>query len=230
MSLVDLPEIRNYSDGNGNVIESPTTHKDCRVIIRGSNNRLVVGGGAVLNCIINLDCDNAVVIIGNHTKEKTPFKSTIRIGQDATVTIGDNVTCTSSVFISAVEGASVVIGDDCMFASGVVVRSDDAHPIFDIETGVRANPARNVTIGNHVWLSDRVAVLAGAEIGDGSVIGLGAVVKKRIPNNCIAVGVPAKVTKENIAWERPHLSLRKPFMKPDASTVQRSVYWNKTTD
>jgi len=38
-------------------------------------------------------------------------------------------------------------------------------------------------------------VLSGVTIGDGSVIGAGAVVTRDIPPNCIAVGVPARVVR-----------------------------------
>lgn len=226
IEIVDLSEITNYMDDYGNVITSPKKHEKCRVLIRGRNNKITVAE----NAIINLDCNNAEVFIGGHDLSKIPFKATIRMGENSTLRVGNNVTCTSMAFISAVEGASVNIGDDCMFASGVVIRTDDAHPIFDIASGIRVNPSKNVSIGNHVWLGDRVSVLSGGEIGDGSVIGLGSIVKKIIPNNCIAVGSPAKITKRNIAWERPHLSLHKQFMKPDATCIKKSIYWNPTKE
>jgi hypothetical protein len=47
----------------------------------------------------------------------------------------------------------------------------------------------------------------------------------RITNNCVAVGTPARAVRYDIAWERPHLSLVRPFYKPDGSTVPHSPYW-----
>lgn len=44
------------------------------------------------------------------------------------------------------------------------------------------------------------------------------------------VGIPARIVRRNIAWERPHLSLTKPYYKPDASTVQKSASWNLTIE
>lgn len=35
-----------------------------------------------------------------------------------------------------------------------------------------------------------------------SIIGAGSLVKSKIPNNCIAVGVPAQVIRKDIAWSR----------------------------
>jgi len=41
-----------------------------------------------------------------------------------------------------------------------------------------------------------VAVMPGVTIGENSVIGANAVVTKDIPDNSIAVGIPAKVIKQ----------------------------------
>ena len=42
---------------------------------------------------------------------------------------------------------------------------------------------------------DNVVILPGVTIGNGCVIGSNAVVTKDLPDNCIAVGIPAKVIK-----------------------------------
>lgn len=39
-------------------------------------------------------------------------------------------------------------------------------------------------------------------IGSGSVVGIGSVVSTNITDNSIAVGVPAKVVKTDIVWDR----------------------------
>lgn len=66
---------------------------------------------------------------------------------------------------------------------------------------------------------------------DGTVIGFRSVVIREIPNNCIAVGSPAKVVRKNIAWERPHLSFVSPPYKPNVNYVTKSDdYWNETLD
>lgn len=155
----------------------------------------------------------------------------IRVGQDSAVIIGADVTSTGSCVVSAVEGSTVEFGDDVMIASQNQVRADDGHPIFDVRSGKRVNPAKNIRIGNHVWLAGGAVALGGADIGDGSVIGFGSLVNGRLPNNCVAVGTPARVVRRDIAWERPHLSFVAPPYKPDSSSIPvTEEYWRLTEE
>jgi acetyltransferase-like isoleucine patch superfamily enzyme len=54
---------------------------------------------------------------------------------------------------------------------------------------------KRVTIGNDVWIGCNSVIMPGIQIGDGAIIGAGAVVTKDIPDYAIAVGVPAEVKK-----------------------------------
>ena len=51
-------------------------------------------------------------------------------------------------------------------------------------------------IGDNVWVGDNVTILPNVHIGNGCVVGSNSVVTKDIPDNCIAVGIPAKVIKK----------------------------------
>lgn len=50
-------------------------------------------------------------------------------------------------------------------------------------------------IGNNVYLGAHVLIIGGVNIGNNVIVGAGAVVVKDLPNNCIAVGNPAKPIK-----------------------------------
>jgi acetyltransferase-like isoleucine patch superfamily enzyme len=114
------------------------------------------------------------------------------------ITIGDNVNFSDHVHIACTN--RVTIGDGVLSGSRVIVTDHD-HGIYvgpeqsspDVPPNERAlSSAQSVTIGRNVWLGDGVAVLGGAEIGEGSIIGANSVVKGPIPAYCIAVGAPAK--------------------------------------
>ena len=53
----------------------------------------------------------------------------------------------------------------------------------------------DVTIGEGSFLGVGTSVIPGVRIGRWSIVGIGAAVTKDLPDNCTAVGVPAKVIK-----------------------------------
>ena len=53
-----------------------------------------------------------------------------------------------------------------------------------------------VTIGNDVWIGSRVIILPGVTIGDGCIIGAGAVVTKDVPPYSVVGGVPGRIIRK----------------------------------
>lgn len=70
-------------------------------------------------------------------------------------------------------------------AFGDPLAGKDGHPASKGET----------RIGNDVWIGFRAMVLSGVNIGDGAVIGAGAVVAADVPPYAIVGGNPAKVIR-----------------------------------
>ena len=52
-----------------------------------------------------------------------------------------------------------------------------------------------ITIGNNVYIGMGVIVLPNVTIGNNVIIGAGSIVTKDIPDNSVAIGIPAKVIK-----------------------------------
>ena len=90
----------------------------------------------------------------------------------------------------------IEIGHDCLIAEMVSIRDHD-HAFEDFQIPIRDQGAACAPfrIGNNVWLAARVVLVKGVTIGDGAIIGAGAVVTKDVPAGAIAVGVPARVVK-----------------------------------
>jgi len=86
----------------------------------------------------------------------------------------------------------IVIGDNCMLASGVYVTDSDWHDIYNRITIGRTEPVR---IENNVWVGDSAIICKGVTLGENSIIGAGAVVVNSVPSNCISAGNPARVVK-----------------------------------
>jgi len=91
----------------------------------------------------------------------------------------------------------LIIERDCLIASGCMI-TDNNHgksPVSGPYSG-QSLEARATYIGRNVWLGENVAVLAGSNIGDNSIIGANSVVTGTIPENSIAAGIPARVIKK----------------------------------
>ncbi len=91
-------------------------------------------------------------------------------------------------------GNGVRIAPHVMMIAANHVFSDPGRPIH--RQGLDHGP---ILIEDDVWIGGRVNVLAGVTVGQGSVIGAGAVVTKDVPPYSVAVGVPARVIKSRVA-------------------------------
>lgn len=66
---------------------------------------------------------------------------------------------------------------------------------LDIPIKVQGTTRSGIVIEDDVWVGSNVTFLDGVHVGQGSVIGAGAVVRGTIPPFSIAVGVPARVVR-----------------------------------
>lgn len=65
-----------------------------------------------------------------------------------------------------------------------------------------------ITLGSRVWLPS-ATVNPGVTIGDDVVVGAGSLVTKDIPSHCLAVGIPARVIRDNYPPRPPDDEVRK---------------------
>ena len=104
----------------------------------------------------------------------------------------------------------LIIGKFCSIACGAKFIFNSANhnlssvstypfPIFFEEWGLNIKDVTaawdnkgNIIIGNDVWIGYEAVIMAGVTIGDGAIIGTGAVVTKDVPPYTIVGGVPAK--------------------------------------
>ena len=105
--------------------------------------------------------------------------------------------------------ADVAIGAFCQIADGVVIAPrNHIHQNFTIhdfpyELGAREHlfpegiweGRFRARIGNDVWIGQNAIILHGVEIGDGAVVGAGAVVTHSVPAYAIVAGNPARIVR-----------------------------------
>lgn len=115
----------------------------------------------------------------------------------------------TAIHPSAIIGNSVNIGKGCMVCPRAVMTCDitiGQHSIINISSTVShdsvigkfvtispgVNIAGKVIISDECWIGIGATITDKVSIGKGTYIGAGAVVTKDIPENVLAVGVPAK--------------------------------------
>ncbi len=118
----------------------------------------------------------------------------------------------TAIHPSAVMSRYVLFGAGTIVTAGVILTNRiriDRHVILNLDTTVGhdciledfvtvapgAHISGNVHVGEGTDIGTGAVVIQGVRIGRWSVIGAGTVVTKDIPDNCTAVGVPAKVIK-----------------------------------
>ena len=221
-----------WSDDRNNRIVAPASVlPQLNIAFRGHDCLVDIHPQAKIGLLkVEMHGSGSEVHIGAVPLSYAAFAAHMRIGEACHVRIGDGVTTAARMVICASEGASVTIGEDCMIATDVQIRTDDAHPIFDVRSGQRVNTSKDVVIGKHVWLAYGARCLGGSHVGDGSVIGMGSIVTSTIPNNCVAAGIPSRVIRRDAAWERDHLALEPVPTSTTNGIATRRTCWQLTQD
>lgn len=178
--------------------------------VGGENNTVIIKK----NCVINKPLFH---IIGKNNK--IIFEENCHVGPNCSfwmegnniqIIIGNHTSFTNNVHVNAQEdNMSIEIGEDCMFSNHIIIRTSDSHAIYSSESNKRINPAKPIKIGNHVWIASGSEVMKGVIIGDGCIVGSQTMVTKDVPANCLVVGRPARVVKENIRWTREDVIFHK---------------------
>ena len=86
-------------------------------------------------------------------------------------------------------GAGVYIGDDVKLLTGT-------HEIGPREQRCGRGRWASIVIGDGTWIGSAVTVLPGIHIGNGAIIGAGAVVTRDVPPDTLFAGVPAKFVRD----------------------------------
>ena len=157
------------------VVRAPYATRDLRITL-GSDCTVLIGARCVLASLF------------------------VHAAKRAHVTIGRHAGFTGRVRLMLHEAGRIEIGSDCLIAAETDVTVSDMHSIVDVASGKRVNPARDVVIGEHVWIGQRAMILKGSHIEAGSIVGAGSIVTGHVPPNSLAVGNPARVIRSGVTW------------------------------
>ena len=121
----------------------------------------------------------------------------------AVIEIGDNVGISGATIYTR---KKIFIGENTCIGGNCKILDNDFHPI-EVETrnkllrdakGGNSDlvPSREIKIGKNCFLGCNSIILKGTVLGDGCVVGAGAVVCGIFEENCVIAGNPAKVIKK----------------------------------
>ncbi|MCH4191997.1 MAG: acyltransferase [Butyrivibrio sp.] len=156
----------------------------------------------------------ASIKIGNKVTVKSSFLSNlvglysrtiiVTRAKGARIEIGNNVGI-SGATIYARKG--IYIGENTAIGGNCKILDNDFHPIDqearlellnDVHGGEAADliPTKEIHIGKDCFIGCNTIILKGTELGDGCVVGAGAVVSGKFEAGSVIVGNPAKVIRK----------------------------------
>lgn len=195
-----------FQISSGNRLQLPSSSerllKKVKIKLRGKNNQLLIGENVTLtHCEIRLYGDNNCIEIGDDARFSSGkiylFDTSgqhIRIGAQTTV---------QGAFLLIDEAASIDIGRDCMLSTDIMIRTGDKHSILDLESGARLNPSEDIRIADRVWIGRSATLLKGTVLQPETIVATRALVSRAFTEgNCVIAGVPGKIVKRGVRWDR----------------------------
>ena len=199
-------EVQKTIRGQGNVFMAEGAKlSGVQLEIIGDNNRIRVAPGCVLsNVYFRIRGSGHQIEFGEKCRVSRGAvlwfedrEGVLRVGSGTTMV---------EVHIAVTENSKVLIGEDCMFANDIDIRTGDSHSVIDMQTGERLNFPGDVVISRHVWIAPHTVILKGVTIGENSIVATGSVVTKSCEPGVIMGGNPAKAIKTGVSWKRERLA------------------------
>ncbi len=192
--------------GNKLKIKSSVLLIDCKIEILGNNNLINIDETCFFNHVtFFIKGNNNIINISKNVAFNRGGELWIE-DRFCKINIDEN-TSFENVHIAVTEPYSQIsIGKDCMFAYDIDLRTGDSHSIIDTNTNHRINYAKNIEIGDHVWVAAHVTILKGVRLMKNSIVATRSLVSGIFEEEGIIVGgVPAKKLKGNITWCRERI-------------------------
>lgn len=196
--ILVMLSIKNH--GSNNYVNSQSNHiVKTKFVFYGSDNIVVIGS----NCRVE---GSKFYIKGSHNRIILGDSVSMMNGDlwiednDNVISISNRTCFTSRFHMACMEGTRIMVGEDCLFAADITIRTGDSHSLLDME-GKRINPSKDVVVGNHVWIGHGASLNKGSAIASNCVVANASVVTKEFyQQNVVLGGIPAKIIKNNINW------------------------------
>jgi maltose O-acetyltransferase len=124
--------------------------------------------------------------------ESDPFK-VAELWRKIGVPIGQNTAIYHDVVISGDGKEPVVIGSNCVLTGCALIAHDaSTNRYLGLNYG-ELSPTQAIIVEDGCFIGYHSIILMGVRIGNGSIVGAGAVVTRDVPANSVVAGNPARV-------------------------------------
>ncbi len=150
---------------------------------------------AVYNGTTNSEIPKRTELLNRLFKKvgKTPYiEPPFRCDYGSNITVGDEFYANFDCIM--LDCANIKIGDHVFFGPKVNIYTA-CHPIYAPVRNRQLEYAKEVTIGDDVWIGGNVTINPGVHIGNNVVIGSGSVVTMDIPDGVVAAGNPCRILR-----------------------------------
>ena len=172
----ELKNKQNYGYPILDVTDDVRAYKDCYFVC-------AIGASKIRKQIINkIKCINSSI------KFATLIDPTVEMSKSNLIGEGSIICAHTIITVNANVGEHVILNLDCTVGHEAII--NDFTTVYP-----SVNISGNVDIGNTTEIGTGTQIIQGIKIGSNSIIGAGATVIRDIPNNCTAVGSPAKPIK-----------------------------------
>jgi len=188
--------------GSFNIIKvSKLKHKSVNssITILGSNNEVLIESRCEFkNLKVVVKGDNNKILIKRGSRFQGGNISLVSFSQ---LEIGERSTFAPRIEF-VIESANVTIGNDCMTAAGLTIKTTDTHGIYSLDDEKIINTPQDITIGDYVWFGKDVTILKGAKVAPCNIIAMQSLFDKESKPFELWEGRPAKKSKGNVIWAR----------------------------
>lgn len=177
-----------------------------RILLQLKYPNLTIAPGVIIKGSFEIR-NKLKVTIGSGSR----FNKRVVIYGDGKLTIGKNVSVNGACIGCE---TSIDINDYCLISDCFLSDSD----YHNLEPHLRHSPAISkaaapIIIKHNVWIGARATIMKGVTVGENSVIGLGSVIRKSVPDNVVVIGNPQQIIKH----------FKQDSAKPDRQRLHQKV-------
>ena len=179
---------------------------DLKIKISGSNNRIILSQNLYFSkSEIFVYAQDSFMEIDESKFQilHTNFIFAEKDSHNTFLKIGKNFSSNGCGFAIGGSNIGITIGQDCMFSYNTEIRNYDGHKILNKQNEVINTPTTTMNIGDHVWMGADSKILKDVSVASNTIIGVGSIVTKTVDESNVAIaGIPAKIVKKEVNWER----------------------------